>query len=357
MPRSKFVVEAKIKKSFKNEKVKGMFDIKIDSVKKEFDVNIPIEGVKWNIGLIIGSSGSGKTTIAKKVFNEFKLFNGFEWSDNSIIDDFNKDLSAKEITNILSKVGFSSPPDWLKPFAVLSNGQKMRVELARLILESNSPVIYDEFTSVVDRQVAKIGSYAISKFVKKENKQFIAVSCHRDIIDWLEPDWVFDVDEMKFKRGLLRRPEIKINIRKSVQKEWSLFKQFHYLSSNHNASAQKFIAEIGGEAVGWCSVIHTPGINKKMKRIHRIVVKPDYQGVGIGIAFLNKVAAMYGEYDLNLITGTPSFIAGLSKNSKWMMIRKPSRIKNTTTYKRTEESASEARLTVTFRYIGKPSGN
>jgi ABC-type ATPase with predicted acetyltransferase domain len=190
MPSAKFVVQSETGKSFKVNKVKSMFDCDMDIVKKEYDVDIPIENESWNVGLIVGASGTGKTTIAKKLFKDFLLFEGFEWKGKSIVDDFPDDLSAKEITEILSKVGFASPPDWLKPFAVLSNGQKMRAELARLIMEADKPFIYDEFTSVVDRQVACIGSAAIQKFVRKTNKQFIAVSCHYDIAEWLEPDWI-----------------------------------------------------------------------------------------------------------------------------------------------------------------------
>ena len=124
MPSSKFVVESKIPSSFRVEKVKGQFDYDASVVRKEFDVNIPIEDMNWNIGLIVGASGSGKTTIAKNVFKDFKLFDGFEWTDRTVIDDFAEGLSAMEITDSLNKVGFSSPPDWLKPFNVLSNGQK-----------------------------------------------------------------------------------------------------------------------------------------------------------------------------------------------------------------------------------------
>ena len=135
MPSSKFVVESKIESSFRVEKVKGQFDYDANVVRKEFDVDIPIEDMDWNIGLIVGGSGSGKTTIAKKVFENYELFTGYDWSDKAVIDDFAKNLSPLQITEALSKVGFSSPPDWLKPFSVLSNGQKMRAELARLILE------------------------------------------------------------------------------------------------------------------------------------------------------------------------------------------------------------------------------
>ena len=219
MPRSKFVVQSHASNSFKANKVKSMFDCDMDVVKKEFDVDIPIESQKWNVGLIVGASGTGKTTIAKSVFNDFTFFDGFDWSGNSIIDDFGDHHSAKNITEVLSKVGFASPPDWLKPFSVLSNGQKMRAELARLILDCDKPFIYDEFTSVVDRQVACVGSSAIQKFVRKQDKQFVAVSCHYDIEEWLEPDWMYDCNKMEFSRRSLRRPKIECSIRKATQQE------------------------------------------------------------------------------------------------------------------------------------------
>jgi ABC-type lipoprotein export system ATPase subunit len=213
MPSAKFVVKSKINHSFRTEKVKGMFDVDMVEVKKEFDVNIPIEDKKWNIGFIVGASGTGKTTIAKEVFKDFNLFKGFKWSENAVVDDFPKKLSAKEITESLSKVGFSSPPDWLKPFSVLSNGQKMRAELARIILEENKPIIYDEFTSVVDRQVAKIGSSAIQKFIRKMNKQFIAVSCHYDIEQW-SPIGFMMLIRMSFIGGLLGDQKLKLQSEK-----------------------------------------------------------------------------------------------------------------------------------------------
>jgi len=111
MPSSKFVVESKIESSFRVEKVKGQFDYDANVVRKEFDVDIPIEDMDWNIGLIVGGSGSGKTTIAKKVFENYELFTGYKWSNKAVIDDFAKNLSPLQITEALSKVGFSSPPD------------------------------------------------------------------------------------------------------------------------------------------------------------------------------------------------------------------------------------------------------
>jgi len=353
MPRTKFVVQSPTSNSFKANKVKSMFDCNMDVVKKEFDVDIPIEGQKWNVGMIVGASGTGKTTIAKSVFKDFTFFDGFEWSGNSIIDDFGDHYSAKDITEVLSKVGFASPPDWLKPFAVLSNGQKMRAELARLILDCDKPFIYDEFTSVVDRQVACVGSAAIQKFVRKQNKQFVAVSCHYDIEEWLEPDWVYDCNKMEFFRRLLRRPKIECSIRKAIQQEWREFMDFHYLSHNHNNAAHKYVCEINGESVAWCSVLHFPHpYIKNMKRIHRIVVKPDYQGIGIGSKFMSEIASKYKSQKLRitLVTSSPAFIHGLQANKNWVMTRKPSRLSKTSKTGALAGSTSDARLTATFEY-------
>lgn len=353
MPRSKFIVSSEIKKTFRTEKVKGMFDVDKSVITKEFDIDIPIEDKQWNIGLIVGGSGTGKTTIAKKVFEDFKLFCGFEWNDLSIVDNFDERLTPKQITESLSKVGFSSPPDWLKPFNVLSNGQKMRAELSRLILESKEPVIYDEFTSVVDRQVAKIGSFAIQKYIRKENKQFIAVTCHHDVEDWLEPDWTYNVDTHEFYWGSLRRPEITVNIRKAESKEWHLFKEFHYLSAAHNNSAHKYVAEINNVIVGWCSVLHFPHPKvKNMKRIHRIVVKPDYQGIGLGVKLLNAISEIYKEKKMriSLVTSTPSFIHGLQSSKNWVMTRKPGRVSGTKKTGALRGDTSKMRLTASFEY-------
>lgn len=353
MPSSKFVVESKVGESFRINKVKSMFDCQINSVRREFDVNIPIEDLNWNVGLIVGASGTGKTTIAKKVFDNYELFSGFNWRSSSVLDDFDDKFTAKEITEILCKVGFSSPPDWLKPFSVLSNGQKMRVELARLILESNEPFIYDEFTSVVDRQVAQVGSAAIQSFVRKMNKQFIAVSCHYDIAEWLEPDWIYDVNKMEFTRGNLRRPKINVNVRQAEQEEWSQFMQFHYLSHDHNNSAHKYIAEINNEPVAWCSVLHFPHPKvKNMKKIHRMVVKPDYQGIGIGYKLQCIIAKMYKDrnHRVTITTSSPALIHAMNSKSEWVMTRKPSRTSESSGV--LNGSTSAQRLTASFEYKG-----
>lgn len=357
MPTARFIKSTKIGDSFRVNKIKGMFDMPdAKNVEKRFDVSIPIEGKKWQIGLIVGSSGSGKTTIAKECFKDFEFFNGFNWGVDSIIEEFPKTVETNDIIRAFNAVGLSSAPDWLKPFSVLSNGQKMRAEIARLVLESSKPVIYDEFTSVVDRQVAKVSSFAIAKYIRKTDKQFIAVSCHRDIIEWLTPDWIFDTDKNEFSWGYLRcRPKIEVDIRKANRTEWQLFKSYHYLSHDLNSSAQNYIAEINSIPVAWCSVLHFPHPHvKNMKTIHRLVVRPDYQGLGVGAVLLDFVANEYKRkgFRVKITTSLAVFSKSMARRKSWRLVRQGYVNATTKGNAKINKTLSTARATASFEYIG-----
>lgn len=183
--------------TFRAKSVIGNFDIDVEHICEHFHGNIDIDGTTWNVGLIVGGSGTGKSTIAKKVFGA-SYITDHKYSASAVIDDMPQSKSVKDIEMTFTSVGFASPPSWLKPYDVLSNGEKMRVDLARSILEDRDLVVFDEFTSVVNREVAKTASYAISKAVRRQGKRFVAVACHRDIIEWLAPDWIYDTDAQRF---------------------------------------------------------------------------------------------------------------------------------------------------------------
>ncbi len=86
----------------------------------------------WQIGLIVGPSGSGKSTIARRMFGA-RLYRPRQWPDDrAVIDGFGA-RPIKEITRLLTAVGFSSPPSWIKPYRVLSGGEQFRCDLARAL--------------------------------------------------------------------------------------------------------------------------------------------------------------------------------------------------------------------------------
>jgi ABC-type ATPase with predicted acetyltransferase domain len=195
MPTFDIIKKSDIDKTFRVASIMSDFDVKSEHSTEHFTGNIDLPK-NWNIGVIVGGSGTGKTTIAKELFgNDF--ITEFEYNAKSVIDDMPKNKSVKDIEKMFYTVGFGSVPSWLKPYNVLSNGEKMRVDLARAMLEKDF-IVFDEFTSVVDRQIAQTACIAINKSIKKTNKQFIAISCHYDILEWLQPDWVFDTNEMKY---------------------------------------------------------------------------------------------------------------------------------------------------------------
>lgn len=195
MPNFDIVKYNNPKITFRVSKIQSDFDVKLEHSNERFTGTIDIPD-KWNIGVIYGGSGTGKSTIAKYLWGENKGFvSGFEYNSQSVIDDMPK-LDIDEIIKMFYAVGFGSVPSWLKPYSVLSNGEKMRVDLARALLE-NDFVIFDEFTSVVDRQVAETMCIATNKAVKRQDKKFIAVTCHKDVVQWLQPDWAFDTNMMR----------------------------------------------------------------------------------------------------------------------------------------------------------------
>lgn len=194
MPHFDIVKKNKPQNTFRVSKICADFDVKFEHSNEHFvgDIELP---EKWNIGVIVGKSGTGKSTIAKELFKD-QYFYDYDYKAPSVVDDMPKDKSIEEITRMFYAVGFGSVPSWLKPYSVLSNGEKMRVDLANALLREEF-VVFDEFTSVVDRNVAQTCCIATNKAVKRLDKKFVAVTCHYDILDWLSPDWVFDTSEMK----------------------------------------------------------------------------------------------------------------------------------------------------------------
>jgi GNAT superfamily N-acetyltransferase len=170
------------------------------------------------------------------------------------------------------------------PRQVLSNGEGFRADLARALAEGSDLCVVDEFSSVVDRQVAKVASHTVQRTVRKRGGKFVAVSCHYDIIDWLQPDWVLDMRDRGFSwRHLQRRPEIQLDIHPAQRGLWSAFSRYHYMNPNLHTAAHCYAAYVDGQPVAFTSYRHFPHRHTRNIKIgHRLVVLPDWQGLGIG---------------------------------------------------------------------------
>jgi len=216
-----------------------------------------------------------------------------EWPDDQpIIEAIAPDRAFDDVTAALAAVGLGSVPAWLRPFHVLSNGEKFRAELARIICEQPSEVVIDEFTSVVDRQIARIGALAFGKAWRRTGGRAVLLSCHYDIIDWLDPDWIYDTATGAFTgRYLRRRPKIQLEIRETNWRWWPHFEPHHYLKLPHMIAATCYVGFVEGEPVAHVAFSTRPGMAEA--RACRLVVMPEWQGAGVGVRFLNAVCAQW----------------------------------------------------------------
>lgn len=76
--------------------------------------------------------------------------------------------------------------------------------------------------------------------------------------------------------------------------------------------------------IAFMGVLHQPhGANKKIKRVCRLVVLPDYQGVGIATRFLKAIAEHYTKmgYDFSIVTSAKNLIYALNKSNEWLLQR------------------------------------
>lgn len=146
----------------------------------------------WNILLICGKSGSGKSTILKQVYGDVKPI---EYDYNKCVISQFPNLTEEEVCDLLQSIGLSSVPTWLRKPQELSNGERARLDIAKAIYDANGDtIVIDEFTSVVNRHAAMSMSHALQRYVRQKNLKVIIASCHFDIIEWIQPDYIFNLE-------------------------------------------------------------------------------------------------------------------------------------------------------------------
>lgn len=321
----------------------------------------------WQIGVIYGGSGTGKSTLLKN-FGSIQQSN-FD-NSKSLISNFDW-LEPKEATYLLSSMGLSSVPTWLRPFNTLSNGEQYRASLAYVVgkAKENEIILIDEYTSVVDREVAKAMSNALQKYIRRTNKKVILASCHFDIMEWLQPDWVYSPNKGRVERPdyLRQRPSVDLEIFRCRYETWKVFKQHHYLTQELNAAAKCFCFTWNDKPVGFIAILPMPsGTIKDAFRVSRLVILPDYQGLSIGIKILNIFGAMYKSIGKSLYikTSNPSLFNGMKNNdSYWKLVMENNNIEQ---IRKTNQSLSDQgkdnglklrkeSITKSYKYIGEES--
>jgi hypothetical protein len=360
--------------------VEGMFGMEpATSIERQWSVDMPLDGKPWAIGLVVGPSGSGKTTVLEEVFDHGVSSVDAEWpSRSAVIDGFEDEIDTDDIVRTLTGVGFSSPPAWLRPWGTLSTGEQFRADLARTLLWarlSGSVAVVDEFTSTVDRTVAKTASVAVSKLLRvlpepgklaakpgeylfDKLPRMVAASCHYDIIDWLQPDWLLDMAAGTFTwRSLHPRPRILLDLRRASHAEWAPFAPHHYLNPGLSKRAHCYLGTVEGRPATFTGVLPTPSPRGYVvARESRTVCLPDFQGVGLGHVTADTIAAGYraAGWRYRSTTSHPAMIGHRARSPLWDMVRAPSFEHDARTSAGTLGGSSQRR-TATFEFVGPPN--
>lgn len=317
--------------SYRAARVKSLFNAE-DGTTFHLDAELPLEGMDWRIGVIVGPSGSGKTSLGARIFGPETLWaSEYRWPDGvPLIDAIAPGGDFDEVTGALAAVGLGSVPSWLRPYHVLSNGEKFRAQLAMLLCEQPERVVVDEFTSVVDRQIAKMGSLAFAKAWRRGKGQCVLLTPHYDVLEWIEPDWIFDTARGTFARGSLRRPRFDVEIWKTDSHYWRFFKPHYYLDLPMPIGAQYFVGTVDGELVCHAAMAtKNVGSGGRFEgRLTRLVVMPEWQGAGVGLRFLNTLCErnLQGEnkwgkgITTSFHTSHPGLCMALRRDRRWRQI-------------------------------------
>jgi len=298
----------------------------------------------FTIGIILGPSGSGKTSLARERFGEPLVVC---WDEEfPALAHFG---SIAEAEAALSAVALDLETA-MRPVQLLSGGERERLTLAWGLSEwaarRQKTLVFDEFTSLLDRQVAKQVAHGVTTFAQA---QLFCTGCvllasHKDIIGqgWLEPDWAFECDTLKFLMFPRTRPDATVpqaakrrrvsiennpqgsnsmvlTVRRALPCEWRHFREHHYKDHRLAGSSLCFVGELDGRAIAFSAVMSTGfpvswilAPNKSsleakevaerigysldrsqlVLREHRTVILPDFQGLGLGSLMADMVASL-----------------------------------------------------------------
>ncbi|MGE3348215.1 MAG: ABC transporter ATP-binding protein [Ramlibacter sp.] len=312
--------------SYRAARVKSLFNVE-SGAEFRLQADLPLEARPWAIGIVVGPSGSGKTSVGRAVFGPKAMWAPRWPSGAPVIDAIAPTGPFDAVPAALSAVGLGSVPAWLRPYRVLSQGEQFRASLARLVCEAPKRAVVDEFTSVVDRQIAQVGALAFGKAWRRTGGQCVLLSCHYDVLDWLQPDWVFDTATGRFSWGSLwRRPQIELAIEQTDGAWWPLFEPHHYLKLPRMVGASYYVGLVNGLPVAHLAVSTRPGLIEA--RACRLVVMPEWQGAGVGMRFLNAVCAAwlagrnrYAKPMRSLFhTSHPGLAAALRRDPDWTQV-------------------------------------
>lgn len=155
--------------------------------------NLRLDVQDGDIVYITGQSGSGKSLCLRKLAEQLAghgkrvmSLDDVELLDVPLVDQIGKDLN--DAMRLMSMAGVNDAYLFVRKPSELSDGQRYRFKLAKLIEGGADVWVADEFGAVLDRETAKIVAFNVQRIARKAGAIFIAATTHTDLADYLKPD-------------------------------------------------------------------------------------------------------------------------------------------------------------------------
>jgi ABC-type lipoprotein export system ATPase subunit/GNAT superfamily N-acetyltransferase len=287
--------------------------------------NVELKIGPQDIVYITGDSGSGKSALLKALEKDIRQ--DMELSSINIADikpEPNKPLietvgkSLEEALELLSRVGLNDAFLFLRTYEQLSDGQKYRYKIAKMIESGAQFWIMDEFAATLDRDTAKIVAYNLQKLARQQGKAVIVATTHTDLLDDLNPSvhihkrfgkeiTVNYCSNTPAKECTLMK---EMRIVEGTTEHWRKLAGFHYRSHKIAAPRKIFCLKRGEELCGVIVYCYPPPtcfgrklvlpkmsmkeLNRKLSIITRVVVHPKYRTIGLGTKLVMETLPLAG---------------------------------------------------------------
>jgi len=287
--------------------------------------NVELKIGPQDIVYITGDSGSGKSVLLKTLEKDIQQDIGLSSINIAEIKpEPNKPLietvgkSLEEALELLSKVGLNDAFLFLRTYEQLSDGQKYRYKIAKMIESEAQFWIMDEFAATLDRDTAKIVAYNLQKLARQQGKAVLAATTHTDLLKDLNPSvhihkrlgkeiTVNYYPNEPAKECTLTR---EMRIVEGTTEDWRKLAGFHYRSHKIAAPRKIFSLKRGKELCGVIVYNYPPPtcfgrklvlpkmnmkeLNEKLSIITRVVVHPKYRTVGLGAKLVKETLPLAG---------------------------------------------------------------
>ena len=300
----------------------------------DFQQHVIYDNVELKVGpqdivYVTGSSGSGKSVLLDAIVRDLSPQEAARMSDVEIdperplIDTVGR--YVKEGLKLLSKVGLNDAFLFVRRYSQLSEGQKYRYRVAKLVETGAQWWIMDEFCSTLDRDTAKIVAFNVQKLARKLGKAVVAATTHTDLFKDLAPSvhihkrFGKEISVKYYPNQESKRCSLlkEMQVQEGSFEDWKKVAGFHYRSHRIAFMQKIFVLKRKGRVCG--AIVYTSPsataqcrsqvfkpknmkeLNEKLTRVARVVVHPKYRTIGAGVKLVHDSLPLCGKPYVEMI--------------------------------------------------------